>query len=825
MMRWHGGWSRVLEALRFDAFVQDVRYAARVMRRSPVFTLIVVSTLALAIGATVTAFSITDAWLFRSLPFPEADRLVVGFAATPAKPSEPAVWVPYRAYLAFKDSARGFSSIAGAAFHQATWRTPSSARMLLGMRVTPEFFATFGVPPLRGRTLPASADDVLPAMVISYGFWQRELGGAETALGSTVTLSDVVYTVVGIMPPDFDVRLLEQLEGAAFWIPLGTGERGYEPGGIGPVAIIGRLNEGVPIDAARAEVVTLMRQTEAAYPDNVNNLYIASLNSLQADNARTVRATLLTVLAAALCVLLIASINVGTLLLGRGLARRGEAAVRQALGAARARVVRQFLAETVLLSVGGGAFGIGLAALATRLFLAWNPLNELPVNAVRLDLRSIAIATLAMAVTALVAGLLPAIRMSDAPPATAFVGLDGRATAPNQRAQHGMLVAQMAVSTVLLVSAGLLTKTFFQVRTEPLGYQPAELTVAVLSLPFPAFRSGAARHGFYTDLEERLLARPAVRAVAAVTAPLLTMGPPSTVYAIGADDVSAPRMGTQDITVGFFDALGIPVIAGRRFDRRDGSEAMPVVILNARAAIDLFGDPGRAIGKQLRLNREAWREVVGVVGNVRTRFYNALAWRTPPLVYRPAAQGFEGVAPMAANFTMSLHIRADRPLPADEVREAAAAANDRAAVLEVQRVPTMVAAATKPASLRVTLLLWFCGVSLLLVAIGVHGVVTQSIIERRREIAIRVALGADLRSVTARLVRGALIAGSVGLAIGVALATMLTQLLASLLYGVSTNDAASIGAAAALLLAVIGAAAWEPALRAARVDPMNVLRG
>ena len=267
------------------------------------------------------------------------------------------------------------------------------------------------------------------------------------------------------------------------------------------------------------------------------------------------------------------------------------------------------------------------------------------------------------------------------------------------------------------------------------------------------------------------------------------------------------------------------MIAGRRFDRRDHAQSAPVVILNARAATDLFGDPLHAIGQHVRLNREPWREIVGVVGNVRTTFYNTLAFRTEPIVYRPAVQGFAGVAPMTASFMMRLHIRADRPLSAAEVREAVAGVNERASLVELQRVPTIVAAATKQPTLRVTLLMWFCGVSLLLVAIGVYGVVTQSIIERRREIAIRVALGADPQSVTARLVRGALVAGAAGLAIGVALATMLTRLFASLLYGVRPNDSASIAAAAVLLLTVIGAAAWVPALRAARVDAMKVLRG
>jgi predicted permease len=804
---------------------QDVRHAWRLLWRNPAFTTVVVLTLTVAIGATVTAFSVTDAWLFRPLRFPNADRLVVAFAATATRPSEPAVWMPYRAYLAFKDSARSFSSMTAAAFQQATWRTSSDAKSVVGMRVTPEFFSTFGVPPLHGRPLAASDAKGSSALVLSYGFWQRELGGADGVLGTILTLSDIPYTVVGVMPSDFDVRLLDQPEGAAFWTLLRTGERGYEPGGIGPVAIVGRIKDGVTIDAAGAEVAALMRRAESAYPRNFNGLYVATLSSLQADNTRTVRATLLTVLASTLCVLLIASMNIGTLLLGLGRGRRGEVAVRHALGAARGRLIRQFLAEALLLSVCGGALGVGLAAVGTRLFLAWNPLGTLPANDVRLEWRSWAVATLAMAITAIVAGLVPAVQTSAAAPAEALRGgASGRVTAPTQRAQCGMLVAQTAVSTVLLVCAALLAKTFVQLRTEPLGFVSNDLTVATVVLPMAPFASSSARDRFYSELEEQLLARPGVRAVAAGTSPPLEGGVPTTVNVTAVDSLPAPRMSTQDVTPGFFDTLGVSLIDGRTFDRRDSAQAAPVVILNARAAADLFGDPRRAVGQRVRLDTDAWRDIVGVVDNVRTTFFNTLEWRTEPIVYRPAAQAFSRIAPMATAFTLWVHIRVERPLPATEVREVVLAVNPSAAVIELRRAPALVAAATRQPTLRVTLLLWFCAISLLLAAIGVSGLVTQAVIERRREIAIRIALGAHPGVVMATFVRKALGAGIAGLVIGVTLAMFFARSLESMLYGVRTGDAASITVAAVLLLAVISVAAWVPALRATQVDPVKLLR-
>ncbi len=814
------------EVSLMDDFSRDVRQGARLLWRNPVSTSVVLCTLAVAIGAAVTAFSVADAWLFRPLGFPAADRLVVAFAAAENRPSEPAVWMPYRAYVSWKDSARTFSSVSAAFFQGVTWRTSSDAKSLVGMRVTPEFFSTFGVPPFRGRPLAASDAGGPPALVISYGFWQRELGGAERVLNSTVTLSDVAYTVVGIMPADFDVRLLDRPEGAAFWTLFRTGDRGYEPGGTGAVAIVGRLADSVTIETARAEVASIMRNAESAYPRNFND-FVVNLSSLQADNTRTVRATLLTILAAALCLLLIASMNVGVLLLGRGLGRRDEVAVRHALGAGRGRLVRQFLTESLVLSACGGALGVAsrsshapVPGLEPTRHPSGQRRSARPASARRCDARDGHDDDRGRP------GPGHSHISGGARGSAAHRRTRGRATAPAQGAQRVMLVGQMAVSTVLLVCAALLARTFVQLRTEPLGFVSDDVAVATVVLPTMPFDSSEARNAFYSQLEERLLARPGVRAVAAGTSPPLAGGPPATINITPVDSMTAPRMSAQAVTPGFFDTLHIPVIAGRAFDSRDSERAAPVAMLNARAATDLFGDPQRAVGQRVRLNDETWREVVGVVGNVRTTFFNTLEWRTDPMVYRPATQALSRLDnPEATSFTLWVHIRAERPLSAAEVREAALAAGPRAAVIELQRVPDLVAVATKQPTFRMTLLLWFCGASLLLAAIGVYGLVTQAVTARLREIAIRIALGAHPRDVMVTFVRRALAAGVAGLAIGMVLAMMLARTLESLLYGVRTGDAASLIAAAVLLLVVTGVAAWMPALRATRVDAVNVLRG
>jgi hypothetical protein len=316
------------------------------------------------------------------------------------------------------------------------------------------------------------------------------------------------------------VRLLDRPEGAAFWTLFRPGDPGYDPGGMGPVTILGRLADGVTIETAQREAAAIMRQSERGYPFNFNqpdpagNQLVVNVSSLQADNTRTVRATLFTVLGAAVCLLLIASMNVGVLRLGQGLGRRNEVAVRHAIGASRARLMRQFLAESLVLSACSSLIGVGVAIAGTQMFVAWNPLGTLPANSVHIDLRAIAVATVAMAITTIVAGLVPAIRLSASGIGiTLRSGEGGRTTAPAQRAQRAMLVGQIAVSTVLLVCAALLARTVIGLRGEPLGFIAERMTVAEVSLPTTPFDSSAARNGFYDAFEERLLARPGIREV------------------------------------------------------------------------------------------------------------------------------------------------------------------------------------------------------------------------------------------------------------------------------------------------------------------------
>jgi predicted permease len=803
--------------------MRDIRHAFRLLRRNPGFTAVVLGTLGLAMGATLTIFTIVDAWMLRPLNFPRADRLVVAFAAAPDRPTEPAVWMPYRAYLEWKENSRSFTHLAAAFMQDASITSNGRTEGLLGLRVTSELFETLGVAPMLGRAFTATDTSSAPTVVLGYGFWQRQFGGSPNVVGTTVSLSGVPHLIVGVMPRDLDFRLLDMR--FDFWVPIRQMDAGYQPGGLAPVSIVGRLRDDVGIEAATREVAAITRRTESAYAENFNR-FVVNLTSLQADNVRSIRSTLLTCVAGSAGLLLIAAMNVGTLLLGRGLARVRESSIRVALGSGRHRVARQFLTESAVIAVLGALIGLALAAVATRLFIAWNPLGALPANAITLDWRIVAVATAMIALSAMICGVVPAVRNSASNPAdTLRSGGYSATTARGHRAQHAMLVVQMAASIVLLVATTLLARTFIRLNAEPHGFEASRLSTASVALPLDTFDSSEKRNRFYQELAAKVGAMPGVRAVAASTSRPLVSGPPMTVYRTSTNDPDAPRISAQDVTATFFPAMQIPIVAGRTFDSRDLATGQPVVILNARAANDLFGSPAAAIGRRLRLNQEPWREVVGVVGNVRASFFNTLAWRTDPIVYRPAPQAFSGaLSPTATGFGFELHIRADRQVTFDELRRAILAVHPRASIGELRNAPELVSEATRQPTFRMTLLSWFALASLLLAGLGVYGVVAQGVAQRLREFAIRMAVGAQPYHVVRSIVWPAVVAAVAGVVGGTVVVAALGTALTSVLYGVRPTDVTAIAAAAVALLTVVVVAASVPGVRAARVQPATILR-
>jgi predicted permease len=813
----------------FEDFTRDSAYGLRLLRRSPAFAAVALTTLAVGIGATVTMFSIVDAWLLKPLAFPDADRIVVGLAATQERPTEPAVFLPYRSYLAWKVRSRSFDAVSATFRRSYLIGGRGEATTAMGQVVSAEFFQVMGVPPEAGRTLTAGDAGGPGVVVISHGFWQRHFGGSTSAVGDHLTLNGRPHEIVGVMPPEFDVRMLDQGRGFELWTLFKPGEAGYVPDGGGPIAIVGRLRAGVSVAAAQAELSAVHRDVESAFPENFSK-FVVHLTSLQSDNTRTVRATLVTLSGAVACLLLVACMNVGALLVGRGLARTREAAIRAAIGSGGGRLVRQSLTESLVISAIGSGAGIVLALIAIRLFAIWNPLGMLPSATIRIDLRTVTFAALVMAVTTVVSGLVPALRVGATDPNDALRsgGDRGSTGGRAQRAQLTLLAAQLAVSVVLLVAATLLARTLLRLQHEPLGFDASNLTVASVALPIDQFASSETRNVFVGQLSEAIGGMPGVERVAASTSPPLSSGPPLSVRTTADDSTPALRISAQDVSTDFFDALAIPLVSGRPFDARDSAAALPVTVLNESAARTIFGSPAAAIGRRIRLgsaSTPAWREVVGVVRNTRSSFYNTLEWVTNPVIYLPAPQAFGAIRdPTVSSFGVHLYIRAVRPLPMLEIKRVVSALNERVAVTEVETASSAVATVTKQPAFRTALLGWFAVVSLALAAIGTYGLVVQSVVQRMRELGIRLALGANPRQlpwVVARRALGASVAGLIGGAIA---ATMLANAMKGLLYGVVATDAWSLVSAGATLLGVTAVTAFAAGARATRINPVDVLR-
>ena len=807
-----------------DDFLRDLRHGARLLGKNPVFSFVVTATLAIAIGASVTVFSIVDAWLLRPLSFPESDRLVVGLYATRERPTEPAVFALHRDYLQWVERSRSFDALAAGFPRVYLLQSVNETSAVNGLVVTSDFFRVLGRSPHLGR-VPSDENTTAAAAVLSYGLWQRQFGGAADVLGKVVTMNGVPRQIVAVMPADFDLRLLDQSRGFELWTFFQSDEPGYGPSGMGGVAVFGRLRAGGTIEAAHAELSRIHIDAESRYSRNAAN-YLVLLSSMQGDNTRSVRTTLIGVGGAVICLLFAACLNVATLLVGRGLGRTREASIRTAIGAARGRLVRQFLTESALLAFAGGITGVGIAVLATRSFVAWNPLDSLPANAIGLDQRAVMFSILVTIVVTLVCGVAPAIRTARTDPAEGLRGGGDRgASAPTQRTQNVLLVVQVGVSIVLLVATALLVQSFRRLTTEPLGFDTDAITVASLALPTDRFDSSGSRNRFVEQFSERVTATASVEAIAVSTSPvLLSSGPPVSVALVAGSD-RLFQLRAQDVSTNFFATLGVPVIAGRGFDERDLPGGPLVAIVNERAANDLVGSSDAALGRRILIGRDSWHEIVGVVANVRSTFFNTLAWVNDPIVYFPRAQGFDVVRnPTIRHFELHAHIRSSRALALTDMKATVASIDPGIAVTRLTPTSDLIASATKQPALRMLLLAWFAATTLMLAAIGVYGLVTQQVALRRREFGIRLALGAAPRRLVAGVTSRALLLSSVGSIVGCALALTMSSAMKSVVYGVQTTDLLSFAVAVTAMLSITVIAALGPAFRARRIDPATVLQ-
>ncbi len=810
--------------------IADLGYAARALRHNPGFAAVAILLLGLGIGANALVFTLVDRILLRPLPFRNPERLAAIWETT--RNWDPKVFACYRDVEAFDRQSRSFDGIAGWQWMEYTLTGRGEPRRTLGEAVTPRFFDTLGVPAAQGRTFGPADLSRGPTLVLSDAGWKSIFGGAPGAVGQALTLDGRTYTVLGIMPRGFEFYPRQAL----FWTLLTPADVARQSlAKFHGMGVVGRLRPGVSMAAAEAEIASLRTALEQADPDELLHAGIM-VHGLQEEftwlAGRGLRSGLLLLFAAVAFVLLIGCANVANLLAGRALERRREIAIRTAMGAGRGRLVRQILTENLLLCALGAAAGVLLAYGGLRYFLAVQPV-ELPIGvtsaSVSLDWRALGFAAALAVLTAILSGLLPAWQASGFGLHDLLKqgGRGGSAGRAEQRSRSLLVIVEVALSLTLLTGAALLIDSLFRLRAEPLGYRLDGLVVARLDLPKAAYPALPDRLQFSNRLAQSLAAMPALEA--AVRSGKL-------VHAEAAGGRAARETGFVEralIFPEYFRVTGLPLAAGREFGPLDSAQTEPVAIVDREFARRYFAgqDP---LDKHIRLGEmgtdSPWRTVVGLTGNIKeTNPFDEMHWKVQPHVYVPFPQGEPD-----GGRNLAVMMRAGgRWLGADDRPLETLTAALRRSVAQVD--PTLPLsgvtslrqflneqAFSKP-GFRAALLGVFAALALLMAAIGLYGVLSQLVVQRRREVGVRMALGATPGDVVGLVVRRSLFLTGAGIVVGSVTAMLGTRLLRSFLLTGPGRPLVLVGVAA-LMLAIALAAGAVPAWRAARIDPAVALR-
>jgi putative ABC transport system permease protein len=803
------------EVIGMGTLARETRHAVRMLMRQPGFTAVAVATMALGIGATTVIFTLVDAVLLRRLPFPEPERLV-----QVSETFRPAGLAPDAAALTgsvspanlrdWRDQSDAFEALAAYQLASVSLREADRPVRTPAAAVSGEFFAVLGAAPLYGRTLGPGDDDAR-AVLLGEALWRRSFGADPRVVGSSIAVDGLDHTVVGVMPAA--VRLPAE---ADLWMPLVIDAARRESRGNHFLRTVGRLRADVGVASAQQQMSTIAARIATAHPDSQAGRGIR-LVPLHEQLVQGARPALRVFTGAVGLVLLICCFNVSNLLLARAAARQRETAVRVALGAGTLGLARQFVTEGLLLAGLGGVAGVALAWGGLR-FLVGGIASLVPrAHEVQLDARALLLTLAAVVASGIVFGLAPLRRAFRADVNEALKqGARGSASATGS----GLLVAgQVAITTVLLVGAGLLLRSFAGLLDVDSGLRTGGVTTARLTLPVVRHRDPAAVCAFHARLQERVAAVPGVEAAGVISLlPLQASGyngaavPEGRTYPRGQEPLAEYRI----VTPGYFEALGIPVLRGRGLTDADLAAGTPIALVNETLARGFWPDQD-PVGRRLTIGGDTPLAVVGVVRDVRQV---ALAQDARAEVYLPAQAGWVGNLRSA-----SLVVRARGGVGvAAALRSAVAAVDPEVPLYDVKSMDDVVATSIADRRLNLALVGGFAAVALLLAALGVYGVISYTVAQSTREIGIRMSLGAQRRDVFRLVVgQGALLAG-VGMAVGLACALALTRLMSSLLFAVGARDPLTFAAAPLLLLLVALVACAVPALRATRVQPVMALR-
>ncbi len=805
--------------MRFERLLQDLRYAWRSLRRSPGFAAVAIGTLALGIGATAAMFTVVNGVLVRPLPFDDPNRLVIASYEPERGPFINRPGMDEAHFLEYGRFARTVESVTAFNEVQATLTGAGEATRLRGASVTASFFSVLGVRPAYGRAF--SPDEGAPghdAVLISDALWRTRFGGERSAIGGPIMLDGVRRTIVGVLPPAFDFPF-----GAQVWLPIAITVNPHETR-LRPVAA--RLAPGATETAALAELKSIVARLPAP-SFGQNEQFIPEILPIRSLIVGDVRRSLYIFAGAVLFVLLIACANVANLLLMRATTRRHEMAVRIALGADRARLVRQLLTESVLMACVGGVIGVVLAFVGVRALVAIAPAGLLPrTNEIHVDGFVLAFTAALCLLTGIGFGLLPALQTSKRNLSTS-IGEGGRAVSGGRSVLRGVLVmAEVALALVLLAGAGLVARSFAQLRAVELGFQPEHVLSMTVDLSPTKYASPPAMHGFRDATVARLVSLPGVSAAAAVNwrplGRMLTKGTfvvdDGRTLTNGAGWASKPA-----VTPGYFRAMGIRVLEGRDFTDADRASAPGVVIASATVAKRLW--PGQsAVGRRVSMadhptKPSDWLTIVGVVDDV---IQEGLKSSRDAALYQPLAQLDNGFFLTHLNFVVRSSGEPDAAMAA--MRDVIQTLDGEQPIESLGKMSSLISSTVAEPLFHVRLLTLVSACALLLAAIGIYGVLAYIVTERTREIGIRVAMGAVPRDVVRMVVRRTLALTVPGVLIGLIASFALTRVLSGFLFQVKPTDPGTFIGVGALLVVVALVASIVPARRAARVDPLIALR-
>jgi len=808
------------------------------MIKSPGFTAVAVLSLALGIGANTSIFSIVNTLLLKPLPYKDPDRLAQVFRQTDetGKGLEASELWSYPKFQVIRDNSETFDQLAAVSDQNFPVTDSDNPERLNAEMVSASYFPMLGVEASVGRTFSADEDTTPgthPVALLSYGIWQRRFGGDAKVIGETISLNKVPLTIVGVLPEAFK----GQKGTAEVWVPMMMAPRLTFPRRLlSPLAhwteVIARLKPGVTPGQAQSEMGVVAAKLSEAIPTSgqtapsPESIKLVSLKEAKLDPA--IRKSFLVLFGAVGFVLLIACANIANLLLTRSVSRRKEIAIRLALGASRARLIRQLLTESVLLSTLGGVAGLLIAMWGVELLASFKPagaersnnyIQLLDFSKATVDGQVLAFNLLLSVVTGIVFGLLPALQASR-PGVSDALKEGGLAAAPRSHslglsAKGILVVSEIALSLVLLIGAGLMIRSFSNLQALAIGFHPEQ--VMTFQVTLPKYKPEA-EVAFDNQLLERINGLPGVQAATVASSTPLSSNSAATVMRVKEDEGEPKPVGLHSIGPDYFKTLRVPIIAGRSFTHQDREGARLVAIVNEAAAKKYWPneDP---IGKEIWLGagwgKDQYGEIVGIVGDVK---YGKVEELARPEVYLPYTQPTE---PASFVLVRSSH---DPRKVVGAVRNEILVLDKNVPVFDVKTMEERSASATSRTRFSALLLGVFALLALVLSAIGIYGVVSHAASGRKREIGIRMALGATSRDVLGLVVREGVVLTLAGIGLGLCGAFAVTRVLGSQLYGVGTTDAATFAVVSLLLGGLALMASYIPAVRAARIDPMVALR-